>query len=123
PGPLQPSPNSSREIPAKAQETVFGAQLLAGRLCFLRVPGEIHALVVLGSREGAQAGGDGVVAPRLDLDVVGWVRVDQVRGGAVVKHVKNVLFLPIRWLVWPHEAGQKPRAQHLIRGRYLYDCS
>ena len=40
-----------------------------------------------GARERAEAGGDGVVAARLDLDVVGRIGVDQMDGGAVEQAV------------------------------------
>ena len=51
-------------------------------LGLLGMPVDVELLMMPGTLERTQPGGDGVVAPRLDTDVVGRVCVDQVDLGA-----------------------------------------
>jgi hypothetical protein len=47
----------------------------------------IEALMVLGAREGTEAGRNGIGRARLDMDSVGRIGVDQMHGGAVEEPV------------------------------------
>ena len=70
------------------QGPVLGAELLGRRLGLLGAAHHVEARVAVAvARNGTQAGGDGVVRPRLDLHVVRRVGVDQVDGGAVEQPV------------------------------------
>src|SRR5688500_1289835 len=98
PGPARPRTAPARIFPAwhieiaiapihpfadRRERTVLRPKFLAGRLRLRRMPRQIQTLVMLGSFERRQAGGDGVVGPGFDLHVVGRVGVDQVDSGAV----------------------------------------
>jgi hypothetical protein len=65
------------------QRSVLGPQLPGGGLGFFGVAGDIEALMVLGPGEGTEAGRNGIVRARLDVDSVGRIGVDQMQGGAV----------------------------------------
>ena len=69
--------NSSSETKSLASGRSLARSLRVRRLRLLRVPGQVELLVmVVGER--TVAGGDGVVAARLDLHVVRRIGVDQV---------------------------------------------
>jgi hypothetical protein len=65
------------------ERPVLGPEFLRGRLRLVREALDIELLVVRRAGEGAEAGGNSVVRPRLDIHSIRRIGVDQVNRGAV----------------------------------------
>src|SRR5579872_6903072 len=79
--------NSSSETKSLGQRAVLGTELARGGVGLVREALDVEALMVRRPLERRQAGGDGVVRARLDLDVIRRIRVHQMNGGTVEQAV------------------------------------
>src|SRR5207245_6314767 len=73
------------------QRSIFGPQLSIGGACLLGMPGQVERLVVLGSLERTQPGGDGIVRSGFNLYAVWRVAGREVsrRTGRQTVHVRG----------------------------------